>query len=131
MKKIYLLLLMIISSTMKSFGNHGNEEIHGGYFSPFIWVLLIILVITFGIILYMYLSKSSSSLKNDENFDAFHFLKARFAKGEINKDIFSEIGERLERDDDNNYVETAKLRLAKGEITITEYDEMCNLLKDE
>lgn len=59
------------------------------------------------------------------------YLKERLAKGEINKETFIEISEKIEDFDENEHIQKAKVRLAKGEISIAEYDEMIGLLQDE
>jgi uncharacterized membrane protein len=117
---------MIVSS-IRVFGEHRNHEMYNNGLSPIVIVLLIIVLMLLGIVIYKSFSKSLKG--NDyENATPFHFLKERFVKGEINKEKFIEIKEKIEDGDENEHIQTAKLRLAKGEISISEYDEMIELL---
>jgi uncharacterized membrane protein len=130
MKKYYILPVLMVASTIRVFGEPRNHGMSNNGLSPIVIVLLIIVLILIGIVVYKSFSKSLKG-NNYENADPFHFLKERFAKGEINKETFIEINEKIEEYDENEHIQTAKLRLAKGEISIPEYDEMIGLLQDE
>lgn len=130
MKKYYILPVLMVASTLRVFGEHRNHEMYNNGLSPIVIVLIIIVLILLGIVIYKSFSKSLKG-NNYENTDPFHFLKERFAKGEINKETFIEIRDKIEDGDENEHIQTAKLRLAKGKISVAEYDEMVGLLQDE
>ncbi|WP_303922321.1 SHOCT domain-containing protein [Draconibacterium sediminis] len=130
MKKYYILSVLMVASTIRVFGEHRNHEMYNNGLSPIVIVLLIIVLILLGVIIYKMTTKSLKGY-NYENIDPFHLIKERFAKGEINKETFIEIRDKIEDGDENEHVQTVKLRLAKGEISIAEYDEMIGLLQDE
>ncbi|OFX43944.1 MAG: hypothetical protein A2X05_03190 [Bacteroidetes bacterium GWE2_41_25] len=129
MKRINLFLLMILALFLQSFGmQHGNHSMSSDGFSPLLWLFLIILVITTGIILYKFVSRSSTGINPEECSDAIGIIKSRFANGEINKNTYADILFILNQDSGKDYIEKLKIRLAKGEITISEFNEMSELL---
>jgi uncharacterized membrane protein len=129
MKMHLSLLFSFLLPTALFFGSsQRSHQMYNNNSSPLLIVLLIIIVILLGIVIYRIFSKPYSK-GNDEITDSLHFIKERLSKGEINKETYNEILERIEQDE-NDYIETAKLRLAKGDISVTEYDEMRDLLKD-
>ena len=131
MKMIIFIWLLMTSMLLESFGIHGNREMRSGQFSPLLWLFLIALVITTGIILYRFVSGTSSGNNAEESIDAVEIIKGRFANGEINKNTFTEILNIINQDSDKDYIEKLKIRLAKGEITISEFNEMSELLLEE
>ena len=131
MKMILFIWLLMTSMLLESFGFRGNHGMRNDQISPLLWLFLIILVITTGIVLYRYASKTSPGLKEDESNDAISIIKNRFANGEINKDSFTEILNILRQDSDIDYTEKLKIRLAKGEINISEFNEMNDLLLED
>lgn len=132
MKKINLLSLLIISLSIQAFGmQHDNHGMRNEGFSPLLWLFLIVLVITIGIILYRFVSKTSTGVNTAESVDATGIVKGRFANGEINKNTFTEILNIINQDSDRDYIEKLKIRLAKGEISIKEFNEMSELLMEE
>ena len=132
MKKINLALLMIISLSLQSFGmQHDNHSMRNDGFSSLLWLFLIVLVITAGIILYRFVSRTSSGTNSEEGIDAVDIIKGRFANGEINRNTYAEILNIINQDSDKDYIEKLKIRLAKGEITISEFNEMIELLLEE
>jgi len=129
MKKIYLPFLVFIAISLQSFGmQHGNHGLRNDGISPLLWLFLIVLVITIGIVLYKFVSKSPSGLNSDADSDAESIIKGRFAGGEINKNTYTEILGIIRQVSDKDYIEKLKIRLAKGEITISEFNEMCESL---
>jgi len=121
-------MFLLLMPTAIAYGSSKrSHQMYNNNSSPLLIVLLIIIVVLLGIVIYRIFSKPYSK-GNDEITDSLHFIKERLAKGEINKETYNEILERIEQDK-NDYIETAKLRLAKGDISITEYDEMRELLK--
>ena len=132
MKKINLSLLLIIFLSLQSFGmQHGNHGMRNEGFSPLLWLFLIVLVITIGIILYRFVSRTSSGINTVDSADATGIVKGRFANGEIDKNTFTDIMNIINQDSDRDYIEKLKIRLAKGEITISEFNEMSELLLEE
>lgn len=132
MKKIYLPFFMFIATSLQSFGmQHGNHGLRNDGLSPLLWLFLIVLVITAGIILYKFVSRSSSGMNSDEGSDAESIIKGRFASGEINKNTYSEIIGIIQQESNKDYIEKLKVRLAKGEITISEFNEISGLLLEE
>lgn len=132
MKKIYLPFFVFIATSLQSFGmQHGNHGLRNDGISPLLWLFLIVLVITAGIILYKFVSRSSSGMNSDAGSDAESIIKGRFASGEINKNTYSEILGIIRQESDKDYIEKLKVRLAKGEITILEFIEMSKLLLEE
>lgn len=96
--------------------------------SPLLIFLIVVIVIILGIIIYLNISKSRKGYDNGDMAPSY-YLKERLATGEINKETFIEIEGKIEDCDDNEHIQTAKVRLAKGEISISEYDEMIDLLE--
>ena len=132
MKKINLSLLLIISLSLQSFGmQHSNHGMSSDGFSPLLWLFLIILVITAGIILYRFVSRTSSGTSTTDSIDAVGIIKGRFANGELNRNTYEEVLNIINQDTDKDYIEKLKIRLAKGEITISEFNEMSELLLKE
>ena len=130
MKKIYLPFFVFIATSLQSFGmQHGNHSLRNEGISPLLWLFLIVLVITAGIVLYKFVSRSPSGMNSDAGSDAESIIKGRFASGEINKNTFSEILGIIRQDSDKDYIEKLKIRLAKGEITISEFNEMGEILR--
>jgi uncharacterized membrane protein len=116
---------------LESFGIHRNHEMGNGQFSPLLWLFLIVLVITTGIILYRFVSRTSSGNNAEESIDAVEIIKGRFANGEINSNTYADILNIINQDSDKDFIEKLKIRLAKGEITISEFNEMSELLLEE
>jgi len=131
MKMIYVYLLLMTTMMLESFEIHGNHEMGNGQFSPLLWLFLIVLVITTGIILYRFVSRTSSGNNTEGSIDAVEIIKGRFANGEINRNTYADILNLINQDSDKNYIEKLKIRLAKGEITISEFNEMSELLLEE
>lgn len=131
MKMIYVFWLLMTTMMLESFGIHGNHGMRSGQLSPLLWLFLIVLVITTGIILYRFLSRTSSGINTEESVDAIRIIKGRFANGEINKNTYTDILNVINQDSDKDYIEKLKMRLAKGEITISEFNEMSELLMEE
>jgi uncharacterized membrane protein len=130
MKKPYLLTAFMTATTIQLFGQHRHHPVNNYSVSPILILLIVVIVILLGIIIYMSVSKSRNRVNNDDLAPSF-YLKERLAKGEINKETFIEINEKIEEYAENENIQTANLRLAKGEISTSEYDEMIGLLKDE
>ncbi len=130
MKKLYLLSTFMTATTIQLFGQHRHHPVNNFSISPIMIFLIVVIVILLGIIIYLSVSKSRNRNNNGDFFPSF-YLKERLAKGEINKETFIELNEKIEEYDENEHVQTAKLRLAKGEISIAEYDEMIGLLEGE
>ena len=123
---------MFIAISLQSFGmQHGNHGLRNDGISPLLWLFLIVLVITIGIVLYKFVSKSPSGLNSDADSDAESIIKGRFAGGEINKNTYTEILGIIRQVSDKDYIEKLKIRLAKGEITISEFSEMSELLTEK
>lgn len=118
------------ATTIQLFGKHRHNPVNNYGSSPILILLIVVIVISLGIIIYMSVSKSRNR-NNNGDFPPSFYLKERLAKGEINKETFIEVNEKIEEYDENEHIQTAKLRLAKGEISIAEYDEMIGLLEDE
>ena len=116
---------------LESSGVHGNHGMRSGQLSPLLWLFLIVLVITTGIILYRFLSRTSSGINTEDSIDAVVIIKGRFANGEINKNTYTDILNVINQDSDRDYIEKFKIRLAKGEIIISEFNEMSELLMGE
>jgi len=132
MKTSILVILLMVSDNLHSFAmQHGNHNMSNEGFSPLLWLFLIILVITTGIVLYRFVSRTSSGNNSDESGDAAGIIKSRFANGEISKKTYTDILSIIRQDSDRDYIETLKIRLAKGEITIPEFNEMSELLLEE
>jgi uncharacterized membrane protein len=132
MKKIYLPFVVFIATSLQSFGmQHGNHGLRNDGLSPLLWLFLIVLVITAGIILYKFVARSSSGMNSDAGSDAESIIKGRVASGEINKNTYSEILGIIRQESDKEYIEKLKVRLAKGEITISEFNEMGEILLEE
>ncbi len=132
MKTSILDIFLMISDNLHSFAmQHGNHNMWNEGFSPLLWLFLIILVITTGIVLYRFVSRTSSGNNSDESGDAAGIIKSRFANGEISKKTYTDILGIIRQDSDRDYIETLKIRLAKGEITIPEFNEMSELLLEE
>ena len=120
---------MFIATSLQSFGmQHGNHGLRNDGLSPLLWLFLIVLVITAGIVLYKFVSRSSSGMNSDAGSDAESIIKGRFAIGEINKNSYSEILGIIRQESGKDYIEKLKIRLAKGDITISEFNEMCESL---
>jgi uncharacterized membrane protein len=132
MKKIYSPLFAFITASLQSFGmQHGNHSLRNDGLSPLLWLFLIVLVITAGIVLYKFVSRSPAVMNSDAGSDAESIIKGRFANGEINKNTYTEILWIIRQESDKDFIEELKVRLAKGEITISELSEMSELLAEE
>ncbi|MBN2173147.1 MAG: SHOCT domain-containing protein [Bacteroidales bacterium] len=130
MKKICFLTTFMTATTIQVFGQHGHHPVNSYSVSPLLIFLIVVVIILVGIIIYMSISNTRKRDDNG-NMPPSYYLKERLAKGEINKETFIEIREKIEDYDENQHIQTAKLRFAKGEISIAEYEEMIDLLEEK
>jgi uncharacterized membrane protein len=110
MKKPYLLTAFMTATTIQLFGQHRHHPVNNYSVSPILILLIVVIVILLGIIIYMSVSKSRNRVNNDDLAPSF-YLKERLAKGEINKETFIEINDKIEEYDENENIQNPYLSL--------------------
>jgi len=119
------LLFLVVSGLNRNEYGMGNEHIKVSH-SLWLYVVLVGLVIIVAVIIFF--KRSLKTSKPDLSSQAYQILTDRYRLGEISKNDYAEISNRIVLDHNNDAIEKEKLRLAKGEITIAEFDDLFDRL---